>query len=130
MSRFYIEGPSLKPWYNYLDKLSEEPRVHTRLALNAIMQAAYVTAGINTHVETGRLRASLHMSTEHRKSPRRNVWTGELSLGQGLRYAKYELGDRRRGIRPDWAVHPSHDPYDGLGELYYPAIDAVLSAIG
>lgn len=125
----HIVGPSLKPWIGYLEKLESEPSPQTIATLNSILDAAFYTAALNTHVQTGRLRTSLNARDQHILSARRNRWVGEIGIGRGVPYAKYETGDRRRGVRPDWTSHPSHDPFDGL-EIYYAGIDAVLRAIG
>lgn len=126
----HIIGPSLKPWINYLERQANEPSPETLVRLEAILDAAYMHAGINTHVITGKLRASLRQSSTRIVGPRRNRWRGELGIGKGIPYAKYELGERRRGSRPDWFFHPSHDPFDDLDEVYHPSVDAVLRAIG
>ena len=119
-----------------------EPSPETQAVLDSILSAVEAATAVNTHVakptvrkdgtvtrQGGRLLASLHRNTTLRRSSRRVEWKGEMSLGEGVRYAKYETGDRRRGTRPDWLAHPSHDPYDGL-EMYYPAVDRVLGEIG
>ena len=128
MSNVQIVGPSLKPWINYLDRLSREPTVKTQTDMKSVLDAAYITARLNAHVISGRLLTSSFVTSEAKGSRGRAGWSGAISFGQGVRYAKYEMGERRKGSRPDWTVHPSHDPYDGL-EMYYPAFQSVINKI-
>lgn len=139
---FKIIGPPLQPWINYLDRLSEQPSLKTQAGLDAVLSMVEATVAINTHVakpkitkkgrvtrQGGRLLASLYRTSNTRRSTRVRRWTGQIVLGEGVRYAKYELGERRRGFRPDWTHHPMHDAYVGL-EVYYELFDAVLGEIG
>lgn len=128
---------SLRTWHQYLDRLESEPTGRTQAGLNAILSTAFATTQINVHVRAaspsdpipgGRLRASGYPSNSLRRTSRRNQWSGEISYGEGLDYAKYEMGERRKGVRPDWVVHPSHDPYEGL-EVYHAEIDALLDGL-
>lgn len=121
-----IIGPSLRPWIDYLDRLSREPSAKTQMALSAVLNAAEVQARANTHVITGRLLASMEKESSVSRTPRRVKWEGRLSLGKGIRYAKYEIGDYRTGVREDWLAHPEHgDPFDNL-DYHYAAIDIIL----
>lgn len=124
----HLLAPSLRNWVNYLDRLESEPTAKTRAGLDAVMDMAFIQTQVSVHVQTGRLRASGYRQTDTRRSPRTSRYTGIISYGRGLDYSQYEMGDRRHGVREDWAIHPPHDPYDGL-EVYYAGIEAVLKAI-
>ena len=52
----------------------------------------------------------------------------ELLVTVGLDYAKFEFDSNPQRTRPDWIVHPSHDPYDGL-EIFYAEIDIILGKL-
>lgn len=127
---FKIMGPSLKPWIKDLKKYEAEPTIKTRAALSAVLNSAAVQARVNTHVITGRLLSSLEIEDNYLNTQRTKKWQGRLALGKGVPYAKYEIGDRRRGVRADWAAHPFHrDPFDDLGDIHYEAVEAILNAL-
>lgn len=113
----HIIAPSLIPWATHMDRYANEPRSTTLVAFEAILMSAFTEAHASTHVITGRLVSSLDMESKHFKSDRSNKWTGTLHIGEGVRYARYEVGDFRKGVRADWAFHPAHsDPFDSLKE--------------
>ena len=124
-----IIGPSLKPWIRELDNYASQPNGKTTVGLLSVLQLAETQARLNTHVETGRLLASMEKESFVRKTVGTSKWSGKLAIGKGIRYAKYEIGDFRKGERVDWTIHPEHsDPFDDL-EVHYAAIEAVLDSI-
>lgn len=126
---FRIDGPSLIPWANYLDDLSNQPTPKTIAAFESILLGAYTWAHANTHVVTGRLVDSLDMESKHFKSNYVSRWAGTLHIGEGVRYARYEIGDFRKGSREDWAFHPKHsDPFDDL-QLHEYAMDEYIDSL-
>ena len=131
MSDIKIIGPSIKPWKQYIERLEREPSASTKAGLKAVLDAAHVTAQINTHVLSGRMLASMYTRSDEKRTPRVNKWEGAISVGRGIPYTKYEFGttNAKHGPRTDWTVHPSHDPYEGL-EIYYAGVEAVLDALG
>lgn len=126
---FRIDGPSLAPWYKYLDGLANQPDPKSIVAFESILLGAYTWAHANTHVITGRLVDSLEMESRAFKSNYTAKWSGTLHIGEGIRYARYEIGDFRKGTRPDWAFHPKHsDPFDDL-QLHEYAMDEYIDSL-
>lgn len=124
-----LVSKTLMPWMTYLDRLEREPTPATRAALDSVLAQAFTQTQINVHVISGRLRNSGYVTSDVHRRPRSVRYTGVISYGLGVPYSKYEMGERRRGVRPDWIVHPPHDPYDGLG-LFHSEVDAVIAALG
>ena len=124
-----IIGESLDDWINKLDRLSREPTIKTKQELNTALESIHGQVEINTHVISGRLKSSIQKDSNSITRKGVNRWEGEVRIGEGVPYAKYEIGDRRTGSRPDWIVHPSHDPLQGL-EAYDPVIDAIVDDLG
>lgn len=119
---------SLKPWVRDLQRLEREPTGTTEVALNNVLDQAYVASQIFVHTVSGRLKASGHAEATTRRSARSNRWIGTIGYGRGLDYAKFEFDSDPQRMRHDWIVHPSHDPYDGL-EIFYAEIDIILGKL-
>lgn len=138
-------GPSLKPWWMHMQRLSEEPTVQTEIAMHGVLRAAFENSQINVHVSRpvrrgrgrgkpsttarvgGRLRASGQMNMNTRGTRRKEI-TGTISYGNGLDYAGFEFNRGNQNPRADWLPHPGHNPFDGL-QVYYEAVDRVIGGI-
>lgn len=119
---------SLKPWVRYLDRLADQPNQKTKTELHGVLSKAFGTSQLFSHPITGRLKASGYVESHTTSSARISRWVGFISYGRGLDYHRFEFDADPQRTRPDWLIHPSHDPYEGL-EIYYAEIDLVLGKV-
>lgn len=124
-----IIGKSIKPWIREMEGHSEEPSLKTIAELEAILDMAFLQSQTNTHVISGKLRASGRKTSDVRRSPRIARFHGKIEYGNSvIDYAEYEARRGHNNPRVDWFNHPGHDNLDDL-DFWLPEIDAVLIAL-
>lgn len=127
-----IIGPDLHDWIDTHDELSRTPNPEEVAAMDAVVHAAFQHTQMAVHVhDTGKLRASGYMHTDVNRGPRQDKFSGRISYGRGLKYAKYEFGRDEGGWPPkvQHVYHPSHDVFTGM-DKFESAFDKVIDSIG
>lgn len=92
--------------------------------MEGALNAAFAKTQANVHVITGKLKASGMTNTDFDG----RSWSGTISYGgpkgSPAYYGIYE--QRRHGNRPDWAAHPPHDMFAGLGAEFDPLFENAI----